>query len=267
MDNEIAEELIEAGRGYENLFVPALFAPWTEHLLTSAGVAEGAHVLDVACGTGVLARAAQARVGRTGRVAGADPAPGMLAVARKIEPGIEWVLCSAEALDAEDGSFDHVVSQFGMMFFEDRQKATDEMFRVLKPGGSVAIATWRSIEHNPAYAAVISILDTQVSKAAGDALRMPFSLGEANPVVAALNASGFAGVATEAIAETATFPSTRTMVEAEIRGWLPLFDIHLDEEKISEVLAESDQVLKQYETPSGEAVFPTTAYVFSATKP
>ena len=267
MEHDVAAELIEAGRGYETLFVPALFKPWTEHVLESAGVAEGAHVLDVACGTGVLARAALERVAGTGRVVGADPAPGMLAVAEKIEPGIEWVLCSAEALDAADASFDCVVSQFGMMFFEDRQKATDEMFRVLKPGGSIAIAVWRSIEHNPAYAAVISILDTQVSRAAGDALRMPFSLGDTEPVRAALEASGFSGVSAAAMSATATFPSTRTMVEAEIRGWLPMFDIHLDEAKIGEVLAESERVLKRYESASGEAVFPTAAHVFSATRP
>ena len=63
MDQEVAEELLEAGRGYENLFVPALFEAWTKHLIEGAGIQEGSHVLDVACGTGVLARGAFARTG------------------------------------------------------------------------------------------------------------------------------------------------------------------------------------------------------------
>ena len=149
MDQEVSEDLVEAGRGYENLFVPALFEAWTKHLVEGAGIREGSHVLDVACGTGVLARSALARVGPNGRVVGADPAPGMLAAAKEIEDAIDWLLCGAEALEVDDEAFDCVISQFGMMFFEDRQKAANEMFRALKPGGSLAIAVWRSVEHNP----------------------------------------------------------------------------------------------------------------------
>ena len=70
-------EELQAGRGYESLFVPALFAPWTRHLVAGAGIQEGAHVLDIACGSGVLARAASKHAGPSGRVIGLDPAPGM----------------------------------------------------------------------------------------------------------------------------------------------------------------------------------------------
>ncbi|MDH3442158.1 MAG: class I SAM-dependent methyltransferase, partial [Gammaproteobacteria bacterium] len=224
MDQDVAEELVEAGRGYENLFVPAFFQAWTKHLVEGARIQEGSHVLDIACGTGVLARNALARTGLSGRVVGADPAPGMLAAANEIEPAIEWVLCCAEALDVDDETFDSVISQFGMMFFSDRQKSAEEMFRVLKPGGSLAIAVWRSVEHNPAYADIISVLEEQVGTAAADALRLPYSLGNADEVTAVLEGGGFADITIEAKTETAKFPSSRQMVEAELRGWLPLFD-------------------------------------------
>ena len=102
MNQEVSEELLEAGRGYEGLFVPALFEPWTKHLIEGAEIRESSQVLDVACGTGVLARSALARAGASGQVVGADPAPGMLAVAQEIEPAIDWVLCGAEALDVDD---------------------------------------------------------------------------------------------------------------------------------------------------------------------
>ena len=266
MDQDVSEDLVEAGRGYESLFVPALFEVWTKHLVDGAGIGEGSHVLDVACGTGVLARSALARAGANGRVVGADPAPGMLAAAKEIEPSVDWVLCSAEALDVDDEAFDSVISQFGMMFFQDHQKSADEMFRALKSGGSLAIAVWRSVEHNPAYADIISVLEEQVGSAAADALRLPFSLGDAEEVTAILAGSGFADITVEAKTESAQFPSSRQMVEAELRGWLPLFEIFLTEDKISEVLIESDKTLGKYAGPSGEAVFPTSAHVFTARK-
>lgn len=266
MDHNVSKELVEAGRGYESLFVPALFETWTRHLVNGAGIEPGSHVLDVACGTGVLARAALARAGAEGRVVGADPAPGMLVVANEIEPGIDWVLCSAEALEVDDGAFDSVVSQFGVMFFEDRQQSANEMLRVMKPGGSLAIAAWRSVEHNPAYADIISVLEEQVGTAAADALRLPFSLGDAGEVTAVLEKAGFRDISVEARTETATFPSSRQMVEAELRGWLPLFDIFLSEDEIEEVLASSDRTLSKYAGPSGEAIFPTSAHIFTARK-
>jgi SAM-dependent methyltransferase len=264
MDQDVSEELIEAGRSYESLYVQALFEAWTKHLVDGAGILAGSHVLDVACGTGVLARNALARAGANGRVVGADLAPGMLAAAKEIESGIEWVLCSAEALDVDDETFDCVVSQFGMMFFRDRQKSADEMFRAMKPGGSLAIAVWRSVEHNPAYADIISVLEEQVGTAAADALRLPYSLGDAGKVTAVLEGSGFTDIKIEAKTEFARFPSSRQMVEAELRGWLPLFEIFLSEDEIDKVLIESDKTLDKYAGPSGEAVFPTSAHVFTA---
>ena len=266
MDQKVSEDLIDAGRGYETLFVPALFESWTKHLVEGAGVAEGSHVLDVACGTGVLARTALATAGENGRVVGADPAPGMLAAAKEIEPAIDWVLCSAEALDVDDAAFDCVISQFGMMFFKDREKSAEEMFRALRPGGSLAIAVWRSVEHNPAYADIISVLEEHVGTAAADALRLPYSLGNSDDVTSALESGGFGQITVETRTETAKFPSSRQMVEAELRGWLPLFDIFLDEDKINEVLMESDKTLGKYAGPAGEAVFPTSAHIFTARK-
>jgi len=266
MEQNVSEELVDAGRGYESLFVPALFESWTKHLVDGAGVREGSHVLDIACGTGVLARDALLRAGVNGRVVGADPAPGMLVAAQEIEARIEWLLCGAEALDVDDEAFDCVVSQFGMMFFQDTQKAADEMFRVMKPGGSLAIAVWRSIEHNPAYADIISVLQELVGTTAADALRLPYSLGDASKVTTVLENSGFRDIRIEAKTEYAAFPSSRQMVEAELRGWLPLFEIFLSEDEIDTVLIESDKTLGRYAGPSGEAEFPTSAHVITARK-
>jgi ubiquinone/menaquinone biosynthesis C-methylase UbiE len=260
------ESELTAGRGYETLFVPALFKPWAKHLLDGAGIEVNSHVLDVACGSGVLARHAYARSGRSGRVVGLDPAPGMIAAASEVEPGIEWVLGSAEALPFDGATFDRVVSQFGIMFFQDRPKAVSEMHRVMKPGGRLAVAAWRSIEHNPAYGEIVAVLDEQVGTEAGDAVRMPFCLGDPEEIVDMLSGVGFRDIGVETKVEQARFPSSRTMVEAELRGWLPLFGINLGEQEIAGVLARSDARLARYATASGEAVFPASAYIVTAQK-
>ena len=267
MNANATQEELEAGRGYEALFVPAIFKPWTGHLIDGALVEDGSHVLDIACGSGVLARHALSKSGKSGRVVGIDPAPSMIAAAREIEPGIEWVLGSAEELEFDDATFDCIISQFGMMFFEDRHAAASEMFRVMKPGGRLAVAVWNSIENNPAYGDIIAVLDEHVSTAAGDALRLPYSLGDPEEVTGVFDHVGFTDLAVETKTEHATFPGSRTMVEAELRGWLPLFDIHLNEEKIADVLVKSDDKLSRYASPSGEAVFPTSAHIVTANKP
>ena len=266
MDESVPQELVEAGRGYESLFVPALFETWTKHLIEGADVRKGSHVLDIACGTGVLTRRALTRSGPGGRVVGVDPAPGMLAAANEIEPSIDWILCSAKALELDDETFDCVMSQFGMMFFQDHEKSAREMFRVLKPGGSLAIAVWNSVEHNPAYADIIAVLQEQVGTAAADALRLPYSLVNADEVTFVLQNSGFTSVNVATKIESAQFPSSRHMVEAELRGWLPLFDINLSEAKINDVLIHSDNTLSKYASSSGKAVFPTSAHVITAQK-
>ena len=131
---------IDAARAYESIMVPALFQEWAEPLLDAAMVQADQRVLDVACGTGVLARAASERVGPGGAVAGLDPSRGMLAVAGELSSAVEWHSGAAEAAPFPDRSFDAVVCQFGLMFFDDRAAAIREMLRVLKPGGALALA-------------------------------------------------------------------------------------------------------------------------------
>jgi ubiquinone/menaquinone biosynthesis C-methylase UbiE len=267
MNDPVPEEALEAGRGYEKLFVPALFARWTAHVGAGAGLDAGDRVLDIACGTGVLARHALAIVGDGGKVTGLDPAPGMIAVANEIEPRIDWVLGGAEDLPFDDDRFDSVVSQFGIMFFQDRAKAAREMHRVVRRGGRVAVAAWHDAARNPAYGEIAALLDEQVSHAAGDAVRMPFCLGDPGELAGVLEQAGFEDISFETKVEQARFPSIRTMVEAELRGWLPIFDIHLDEDRIAGVLEESEARLARYGVSSGEAVFRTSAYITTATRP
>lgn len=127
---------------YERFFVPAIGAPVGEDLIRLAALGPGERVLDVACGTGIVARLASQQVGDTGTVAGLDVNPGMLAVARSATPpgaSIEWYEASAEAMPLQDASFDVVLCQMGLQFVPDKHAALREMWRVLVPGGRLLL--------------------------------------------------------------------------------------------------------------------------------
>lgn len=132
---------------YERHLAPAVFEPWAEVLLDVVGIAAGARVLDIASGTGVVARAAARRAGGEGRVVASDVSGPMLARAASVGVSdgaspIEYLEASADALPFGDGSFDVVLCQQGLQFFPARAAAVGEMRRVLRPGGVAGVAVW-----------------------------------------------------------------------------------------------------------------------------
>ena len=106
-------------------FVPTLFAQWAPMVCDAAEITAGQQVLDVACGTGIVARAAADRAG-PGNVIGVDLNDAMLTVARRVRPDITWRQGDASALPFPDGTFDAVVCQMALMFFPDRARALRE---------------------------------------------------------------------------------------------------------------------------------------------
>src|SRR6185436_17387650 len=133
---------------YEQYAVPYMMGPWAPELIEVAALRSGERVLDLACGTGLLARLAAPQVGTTGQVTGLDFNVGMLAVARSRPPPvgapIVWVEGSAIAMDFSDASFDVILCQQGLQFFPDKLVALREMHRVLVPAGRAFISVWKS---------------------------------------------------------------------------------------------------------------------------
>jgi len=267
MSDVALEDQIAAATAYEDFFVPALFQEWPPRVLDAAQIQPGHRVLDVACGTGVLAREAASRVRPTGSVAGLDPNPGMLTVAKRLAPEVEWRQGTAESLPYPDQSFDVVVSQFGLMFFTNRRQALREMQRVLGPGGRLAVAVWDSLDNTPAYADEVALLERVAGRPAADALRAPFVLGNRTELATLFASAGMASSAITTHLGLARFPSIRSMVEADLRGWLPLVGVVLAENQIQRILEEAEHALSSYVTAEGRVAFDTPAHIITGTRP
>lgn len=267
MSRQTSQDQADAARAYEGLMVPALLGPWASKVVSAAKIQPGQRVLDVACGTGILAREAAFRTGPTGLVVGLDASPGMLEVAGELAPAIEWRHGLAESLPFADRSFDAVISQFGLMFFTDRREALREALRVLSPGGSLTVAVWDSLENIPAYAAVVALLERVAGRRAADALRAPFVLGDRNELVALLSDAGVSSVQISTDRAPAQFPGVRVMIEADLRGWLPTVGIVLPEDQIARILEEAEEVLRPYVATDGTVVFESSAHIATGSKP
>lgn len=195
---------------YEEFFGPALFAPWAAVLVDVAAPRPGERVLDLACGTGIVARRVAGRLGPADTVVGVDASPAMLDVARRrpLPGGVQaqWHEADAAALDLPDGTFDVAVCQQGFQFFRDRAAAARELRRVLTPGGRAALATWRDVSHHPLLAASTTAVARHLGVPPTD-LDTPFSLGDAGGLAGLLEGAGFEEVAVAVHTMDAVFPS------------------------------------------------------------
>jgi len=202
---------------YENYMVPAVFAPWSAHLIRSANVQPGEHVLDVACGTGIVARHIAPHVGSQGMVIGLDLNPNMLSVAGAAAEreglAIEWRAGPAEQLPFPDGSFDLIMCQFGLMFFTDRHKALMEMHRVLRAGGRVVVSVWQGLDRHPFYQTLHAVSRRHLGKSSVQAV---FSLGDPAKLHHLLTDAGFQQVEIEPASITVRFSSPEEFLAWEI---------------------------------------------------
>ena len=253
-----------AAEVYEEFFVPALFGEWAAPVVEEAAIGPGQTVLDVACGTGVVAREAARRVGPRGHVTGIDLNPGMLATARRLAPAIEWREGRAEALPFADATFDAVTCQFALMFFQDRPTALAEMWRVLRPGGKMAVAVWGALSATPGYAAMVALLDRLFGDPAAEALRAPFVLGDPAEIMALFRAAGIPNADVVTRTGTARFPSIEGWVHTDVKGWT-LADM-IDDAQYALLQRAAARELKNFAAADGTVTFPAPAHIAVARK-
>jgi SAM-dependent methyltransferase len=206
---------------YQGELVPSVFGPWGARLVELAELRRGLRVLDVACGTGVVARLAAEAVGADGRVAALDLNPGMLAVAAGLPVEgavIEWVEGNAQALPFVAESFDVVCCQLGLQYFPDREAALREMHRVLIPGGRAALSVWREIDHAPGFAVLATALGRFIGADAEALMRAPFALSGADELAMLVGNAGFRSPMVQSATGDVRFDSAEMFVHGYVGG-------------------------------------------------
>lgn len=200
-----------AAENYERYFVPAIGGPVAEVTLAAANPQPGERVLDVACGTGIVARRAAERVGPSGRVTGIDLAPDMIDVARTAPapaaPKIEWDNGDATSLPYPDDAFDVVLCQMGLMFIEDRGAAVSEMHRVLAAGGRAVVVTPGAIQ--PLFEVLEQGIVDHIGAELGVFVRAVFSMDDPAELATLLERAGFSAVTGSATPIDLELPAPR----------------------------------------------------------
>ncbi len=212
----------------------------------------------------MLARSVHQRVGHTGQVIGVDINEGMLTVARSKSTDIEWKQHPAESLPFETDSFDAVVSQFGLMFFENREVAIDEMIRVLRPDGKLAIAVWDTLENTPGYLAMVNLLQRLFGHEAANGLRAPYNLGDVNELRQLFLQPTLKNVTIDTCEGFARFPSLEDWMYTDIKGWV-LADM-IDDQQFAILFKEAQTELASFVTDDGKVLFKAPAHIVSASK-
>ena len=250
---------------YERYMVPGIFGHWTPELLDLAAPRPGERVLDVACGTGIVARQVAERVGEIGHVVGLDFHAGMLAQARSLGPGsgapIEWREGDAQRLPLPESAFDLVLCQHGLQFFPDRTAALREMRRVLAPDGRLAVAVWLDLDRNPAHAALTAALARHAGPEVAGLMHGAFSLGSADELRRLLAEAGFQRIEIAHRRRSSRFTSARAfsriVLAASVLG---RSGMQLNESQVDAIVADVDAALESYAGPDG-LVFPMAAHL------
>jgi SAM-dependent methyltransferase len=234
---------------YEAKFVPAIFGDWAPHLVDAAGISPGWRVLDVACGTGVAARAA-ADAGAT--VIGLDLNEAMLAVARRLRPDIEWRQGDVAELPFEDDSFDAVLCQSALMFFPDPAAALREMARVSKRDGTVAVQVYSSLSAQPGYGPFVEVAARHAGPEAVSLLSTYWIHGDVDELTRLFDSAGLEVTAIRTRLGTARFGSIEEMVRIEVES-TPLVN-RISDDTYRRIRADAEEALAQFRTDGGVEV-------------
>lgn len=266
MNKLTQKQLEETAEAYNELLVPALFQEWADRIAKTDEIKPSHKVLDVACGTGVLARTVATQLSESS-VTGLDPNPGMLAVARRTAPNIDWQQGSAEELPFSNETFDIVLCQFGLMLFSLPKTAIHEMMRVLKKGGYMILAVFDSINNIPAYKIMADLFARKIDTSVGEALRFPFSMGDIDKLHSLFSEADLNDAEITNKKGVARFSNPRHMVLSDVKGWFPFAQIHLDDQMIESVVKEAETVLEPFRTIEGKIQFDVSVHIIKVHKP
>jgi ubiquinone/menaquinone biosynthesis C-methylase UbiE len=269
MSEKIIDPAYKAAEMYEDFLVKSKFQYWAPRLIERAAPRAGEQVLDVACGTGIVARNVVPIVGAAGKVTGLDKSSAMLSVACRQYSTycdeIDWWEGIAEAMPFPDQAFDLVLCQQGLQFFSDKPAAAREMLRVLRPGGRAAIAVWQAVEKQPIYLQVFSAIAAAMSVPL-NALTAIFSYGDPRELAALLETAGFNSVRVESVTQDVFFVQPERFIELTFQASaavVPVF-AQLNRQTQSDAFAAVKQEMAPLiaaHTRDGFLTFPTSANI------
>lgn len=258
-------QLMEAGPGaYERYMVPVHCERRAEDLLDRIHLQPGERVLDVACGTGIVARQAARRVGDLGQVVGVELNSAMLEVARLVSAyheSIEYLEGDASVLPVADAGFDVALCQHAIMFFPDREASVRELRRALKPDGRVAVSVFRSAAFNPAFKHLITALERHGGAEAAEFMRSPFIMESVAQMRALFEQAGFEDICVTNRIETLRYPSVAHLVRYET---LNIADPALHTPETQWALVQEMNTLVADHVDDHGVVFPAQDYVVVA---
>jgi SAM-dependent methyltransferase len=252
---------------YDRFLGPLLFEPFAIDLARRTGALKPQNVLEVAAGTGIVTRQLLKTLPRNGRLTVTDLNDPMLDHAHRQvgeDSRVSWRQADAMDLPFEDGEFDAVVCQFGIMFFPDKPRGLREFHRVLSPGGTLLLSVWDSLDRNPPGAIIHTTLAEIFPEDPPDFYRVPFSMCDVNALRALAADAGFRNVKIETLALEGRSPSAgdaaiglvggNPVIDA-IRGRAPEL-VSVVEKRTTERLAER--------FGNGEIKVPLRAHVLTA---
>ena len=257
----------DAPQIYEEQCVPALFRPLAELTLRHVDVSEGARVIDVACGTGIVGRLVAEKVGRSGKVVGIDLNEGMIEAARRYSPvtgaNVAWRTGDVSALPFSDASFDIAFCQQGLQFFPDKLAALKEMRRVLAPGGTIILTVWSAV--SPLSAVVADALVRYVSAEAARSALAPFAFRDPEVIMALMVEADFQEIKMETLVVERRIGPAEESIPMVMAGTSYANEVaKLDTATMEALVTDASNALQQYRDDNGLSI-PQQTHLVRAT--
>jgi ubiquinone/menaquinone biosynthesis C-methylase UbiE len=253
---------------YDRYMVPLIFQPYAELVAERARTFGATHILETAAGTGVVTEALH-RALPEAEIVATDLNPPMLAEARRRVQSatVRFEQADAQILPFEDGSFDLVVCQFGVMFFPDKARGNSEARRVLRDGGHYLLVIWNSVDRNLATkVAGAAVAELFPDDAAAFYERVPFRYHDQAMIEHDLRVAGFTDIAFETIELRSRAATARDAAIALTQGTPMRSEIELrGHDQLPRATQAATEALRQFEGPDGFDA-PMSAHIVTATK-
>ena len=260
---------------YERYLSRPIADPWTRVLIDLANPQSGERVLDLACGTGSVARQVAPMVGSSGQILAVDINPAMLQVGRaqpQPQPAgavITWQEGDATKLNLPDKDFDLVLCQQGFQFFPNRLASAKEARRVLREEGRAIISVWQALERHPLHEALFTAVAHHLNVSVTD-VDVAFSLSNPDELYALLHNAGFDRVETTTRSLSIRMPAPEKFVHYSILGAatsVPAFASMCAPERLAlvEKVEKATRLIVERFTYGDSVIFPMEANIAIAT--